>query len=131
MSRARLLFSTLFFGIPRIPSHIRAVNPTRLSNIADLALHESTPDHEWQAAAIAFFRVLRNSKTPSEALLVSTEAPRKFRPEFSGSYSMPFGKFKDTPLAEIPDDYLEWLLSCEWLRDPLRSKVEAELDARS
>jgi uncharacterized protein (DUF3820 family) len=44
---------------------------------------------------------------------------------------MPFGKFKDYPLAEIPDDYLEWLLSCEWLRDPLRSKVEQELDARS
>jgi hypothetical protein len=111
--------------------HIQAVNPTRLNNIADLALHPSTPDPEWQAAAIAFFRILRNSKTPSEALLVSTEAPRRYHPERSGAATMPFGKFHNVPLAEIPDDYLEWLLSCDWLHRPLRSHIEAELDARS
>ena len=107
------------------------MNPDRLNNIADLALHESTPDPEWQAAAIAFFRVLRNSKTPASALLVSPEAPRPFRPQHSGSHTMPFGKFKGLQLAHIDSDYLEFLLSCDWLKDPLRSKIEAELDSRS
>lgn len=107
------------------------MNPDRLSNIADLALHESTPEPEWQAAAIAFFRVLRNSNTPASAVLVSSEAPRPYQPERSGNATMPFGKFKGTLLFEIPSDYLEFLLSCDWLRQPLRSKIEAELDARS
>ena len=107
------------------------MNPSRLSNIADLALHPDTPEGEWTAAAIAFFRILRNSNTPASALLVSSEAPRRFHPERSGSATMPFGKFKDHQLFEIPSDYLEFLLSCDWLRQPLRSHIEAELDSRS
>ena len=103
----------------------------RLENIADLALHPDTPEAEWQAASIAFFRVLRNSNTPPNAILVSSEAPRHFHPERSGSYPMPFGKFKDLPLAEIPSDYLEFLLSCDWLQAHTRAKIEAELDSRS
>lgn len=44
---------------------------------------------------------------------------------------MPFGKFKGVPLAELPDDYLTWLLSLgAELREPLRSAVMAEWQAR-
>ncbi len=43
---------------------------------------------------------------------------------------MPFGRHRGQPLEEIPLDYLRWLHdSCD-LREPLRSGVEVELDAR-
>lgn len=28
---------------------------------------------------------------------------------------MPFGKYKDTPLAQVPEDYLDWLEEQDWL----------------
>jgi hypothetical protein len=41
--------------------------------------------------------------------------------------TMPFGKHKGEPLSEIPDDYLEWLLSGEitlrpWLREAITTE---------
>jgi hypothetical protein len=42
---------------------------------------------------------------------------------------MPFGKYKNRPLAEVPSGYLEWLTTTE-LRDPLRASVVAELERR-
>jgi Putative quorum-sensing-regulated virulence factor len=38
---------------------------------------------------------------------------------------MPFGRHKNTPLDELPVDYLEWLLTRD-LRDPLKSAAQAE-----
>lgn len=43
---------------------------------------------------------------------------------------MPFGKFRGSPLSELPDGYLEWLGSLDNLREPLRSGVHAELRRR-
>lgn len=43
---------------------------------------------------------------------------------------MPFGKFKGVEVADLPDDYLDWLVSID-LRDPLLSAVEAERKLRS
>jgi hypothetical protein len=45
------------------------------------------------------------------------------------SYPLPFGKYKGTPVSALPDDYLQWLSTRE-LRDPLRSVVTRELQAR-
>lgn len=42
---------------------------------------------------------------------------------------IPFGKFRGAFLCDLPDDYLEWLLIIE-LREPLRSAVFSEADAR-
>jgi Putative quorum-sensing-regulated virulence factor len=42
---------------------------------------------------------------------------------------MPFGKFKGLPVSELPDDYLDWLSEIE-LREPLRTAVEQEIEAR-
>ena len=39
---------------------------------------------------------------------------------------MPFGKFKGLELADLPNDYLEWLVGLGDLREPLRSEVERE-----
>lgn len=44
--------------------------------------------------------------------------------------TMPFGKHKGQPLAEVPTTYLRWLAGLDDLREPLRSAVHAELDRR-
>ena len=43
---------------------------------------------------------------------------------------MPFGKFKSYDLTEIPDDYLQWLRFEIELREPLKSAVCREVEAR-
>jgi len=44
--------------------------------------------------------------------------------------NMPFGRHKGTALAELPFDYLRWLVSLDDLREPLRSAVLDELEGR-
>jgi hypothetical protein len=41
--------------------------------------------------------------------------------------NMPFGKYKGTPLTELPIDYI-WWLNDKNLRDPLHSALNAELE---
>jgi hypothetical protein len=44
---------------------------------------------------------------------------------------MPFGKHRGSEIADLPDDYLEWLLGLgDGLREPLRSAVTAEWRSR-
>jgi uncharacterized protein (DUF3820 family) len=43
---------------------------------------------------------------------------------------MPFGKFKGSPLEEIPDQYLLWLGKNVELREPLLSGVGLEFNKR-
>jgi len=43
---------------------------------------------------------------------------------------MLFGKFKGCDLAELPDDYLEWLHFEIELREPLKSAIHREYMAR-
>jgi hypothetical protein len=43
---------------------------------------------------------------------------------------MPFRKFTGRLLAEVPSDYLGWLLRCCNLRTPLRRAVEEEVERR-
>lgn len=43
---------------------------------------------------------------------------------------MPFGKFKGLELADLPDEYLDWLMGLVDLRDPLRMGVEQEAQRR-
>lgn len=45
-------------------------------------------------------------------------------------YTMPFGKYKGAPLAEIPDDYLRFLGGLD-LSEPLKSHHAAEVRRRS
>ena len=42
---------------------------------------------------------------------------------------IPFGKWKGQDLADLPDDYLDWLLTIE-LREPLHSGIVREAYAR-
>jgi len=43
---------------------------------------------------------------------------------------MPFGKFKGTPLADLPDEYLLWLGCLDDLRQPLLGHVLREMGRR-
>lgn len=43
---------------------------------------------------------------------------------------MPFGQFRGLPIGDLPDDYLDWLMTLDDLREPLRSGVEREWRAR-
>lgn len=42
---------------------------------------------------------------------------------------MPFGKYKGTPLGEVPDSYLLWLYENGIQSWPLKSYIEENLDA--
>ena len=43
---------------------------------------------------------------------------------------MPFGKFSGLPLADVPTNYLSWLLSID-LREPLKSAAWSEYRRRA
>ena len=43
---------------------------------------------------------------------------------------MPWGKFRDTPLAEVPLSYLAWCLEQGYPRPALRAAIAAELAMR-
>jgi hypothetical protein len=43
---------------------------------------------------------------------------------------MPFGKYRSWPLADLPDEYVAWLLSLNDLREPLASAIRAEAHRR-
>ncbi len=43
---------------------------------------------------------------------------------------MPFGKYRDWWLCEVPADYLAWLARLPDLQRPLRAAVDAELQRR-
>jgi len=67
----------------------------RLESIHALALHASTPEAEWQAAAIAYFRILRTGKK---------DEPKGIRMEAPGFYNehpfYPFGAAATREAAE-------------------------------
>jgi hypothetical protein len=44
--------------------------------------------------------------------------------------TIPFGKYRGRPLAELPDAYLRWLAGLPDLREPLRSAVDREAQRR-
>jgi hypothetical protein len=44
--------------------------------------------------------------------------------------SLPFGKYKNKPICDVPFDYLEWLLRETWPYEPVRRLVFAELERR-
>ena len=54
----------------------------------------------------------------------------KWLPQEKTIDTMPFGKHKGVAITELPDNYLDWLLtSCE-LKGSLRTSLEAEFERR-
>jgi uncharacterized protein (DUF3820 family) len=44
--------------------------------------------------------------------------------------AMPFGKYKGKRFADIPEDYLRWVLRASYLEDGLRQAIDFELTMR-
>lgn len=58
---------------------------------------------------------------------------KTFNKEMNGRTNkgiMPFGTHEDKPIDEIPSSYLGWIVHQEWLKDPLKSKLEEEFNKR-
>lgn len=43
---------------------------------------------------------------------------------------VPFGKYRGRRVKDLPDHYVRWLFSQDWLEEPLRGSIEAEWDYR-
>ena len=43
---------------------------------------------------------------------------------------MPFGKYRDEPIRELPDDYLDWILQNVELKGSLLRALENEYERR-
>ena len=43
---------------------------------------------------------------------------------------MPFGKYAGVPIDELPDWYLDWVASQDWVREPLMGYLRTELKSR-
>lgn len=44
--------------------------------------------------------------------------------------TMPFGKHKGRAICDLPYDYLEWLVDEDFLKEPLRTRIQEEFDRR-
>jgi hypothetical protein len=42
-------------------------------------------------------------------------------------HTLPFGRYRGRPLTELPSDYVEWALALDHLREPLKSRLRAEV----
>ena len=47
---------------------------------------------------------------------------------FDDNSIMPFGKHKGKAMANVPADHLLWLYEQDWLRDPVKTYIERNLD---
>ena len=97
--------------------------PQKLEAVARLALHAATPDAEWQAAAIGFFRILRAAGVEPSQLI--DMAPRD-RP----MVRMPFGKYVGKSIADIArtdPGYCWWAVERSGFPIHLREAFAAEL----
>jgi hypothetical protein len=103
--------------------------PPKAMKLLALALNDGATEGEWQAAAIKAVADMRKAGVPVAYFEPSKNQERGYRPPSSGG--MPFGKFKGTPFADLPDWYLEWIKENLELREPLLSKINAEVARRA
>jgi hypothetical protein len=75
------------------------------------AMDRGANPHEQNTAAAFFFRELRKH-FPDGYVLLETFKNGSAPPARSvyGSVVMPFGKYRNTPLSQVPIDYLLWCL---------------------
>lgn len=98
--------------------------PRKLEAVARLALHSGTAEAEWQAAGIAFFRVLRAAGVEVEQLI--DLAPQQSRP----AVVMPYGKHRGKMVADIvrtDPGYAWWAVEKSGFPFYLREAFAAEL----
>jgi hypothetical protein len=98
----------------------------RLESIARLALDAAAPTGEQDAAAAAFFRLLRNAGMSVEALIDLSAKPEPAR----RSPVMPFGKYRGRTIAEIcriDPSYGFWIVTAHRITPAVRKAFADEL----
>ena len=100
-----------------------AAAPQKLEAVARLALHPATGETEWQAGAIAFFRLLRAAGVEPHQLI--DLAPRDRPP-----VRMPYGKHRGklvSDIARTDPGYCWWAVERSGFPTHLREAFAAEL----
>jgi len=101
----------------------------------NLALNEAATEGEWNAAAIRFCAILRKSGVEASSVFDGESRKRKSQNRKSKTADenpiMPFGKFKGVAICELPDWYLDWCLDQDFIKEPLRTKIEQESKTRN
>ena len=98
----------------------------KLESVARLALAASAPQGEQDAAAAAFFRLLRNAGASVENLIGLAPRPEPDR----RSPIMPFGKFRGRRIADIcrmDPGYAFWIVGTHRITPTIRRAFAAEL----
>jgi hypothetical protein len=100
----------------------------KLESCARLALDLAAPQGEQDAAASAFFRLLRNAGASVENLI--DLSPRPTDPPRPASPPMPFGKYKGRSIADIcrgDPGYAFWIVGTYRIAPAIRRAFAAEL----
>ena len=91
-----------------------------------LALDRAAPDGEYSTAAIMFIKKLRERNANADDLF-NKPNPVILSNDLSAhsQWRMPFGKYKDEMLIDIPTDYLIWVLqNCRNIKPDLRNAIQ-------
>ena len=91
-----------------------------------LALDKGAYEGEADNAAIMFIRKLRERNVKADDLFYKSNSEKSSRHITSWHYyKMPFGKYKNKMLMDIPEDYLLWVLqNCRSVKPDLRNAIE-------
>ena len=100
--------------------------PDKALKCLNLALNHAAMEGEWNAAAIRFVAILRAGNIGIDA--INGEPVRKPSDQ---AIKMPFGKFKGTPISDLPDWYLAWAMEQDFIKDPIKSALQQEYDERN
>lgn len=105
--------------------------PPKAMKLLALALNDGASEGEWQSAAIKAVADMRRAGVPIAYFETNKKAHHHDTARERDEDVMPFGKFKGSPLSEIPEWYLAWILEAIKLRDPLLSKIRNEIERRT
>jgi hypothetical protein len=100
--------------------------PDKAMKCLNLALNHAAMEGEWNAAAIRFVAILRAANIGIDS--INGDPVKK---PATHSKVMPFGKFKGSAVADLPDWYLAWCLEQDFIKEPLRAVLEREYDERN
>ena len=93
------------------------------TKLLTLALDRGAYPAEAESAAIMLIRKLR-ARNASIDEFAKPSYPAVIRSVSSNNDIMPFGKYRGKPLAEIPVDYLLWVLAnCQNITPKLRRAI--------
>lgn len=90
-----------------------------------LALDKGAYPGESDNAAVMLVRKLRERNASADELFAQSNPKKSNNISVYGQWRMPFGKYKDELLMDIPTDYLLWVLqNCRSIKLNLRHAIK-------